>query len=66
MNKLNKGDFVKVGNDIGVIVFLENENNTPEEHLSVWYGECNKEGIPKYRTVPANYCKKQESTENYH
>lgn len=66
MEKINKGDFVKVGNDIGVVIFLEYENNTPEEHLGVWFGEQNEVGNPKYRTVPAEYCLKHKSIESYH
>ena len=66
MTKLKKGDFIKVGNDIGVIVFLERENDTPKEHIGVWYGELNNEGNPKYRTVPTEYCKKLDSIESYH
>ena len=48
MNTLNKGDFVKIGNDTGVIVFLAGEKDTPNEHLGIWYGETNEQGIPKY------------------
>jgi len=61
-----KGDFVKVGNAIGVIVCLENENKTPEDHLGIWYGEKNEKGKPKYRTVPLEYCELIEDVESYH
>ena len=66
MTKFKKGDFIKVGNSFGVIVFLEGENDTPEEHTSVWYGELNKEGKPKYRTVPTEYCEKTDKFESHH
>jgi hypothetical protein len=66
MTKLSKGDFVKIGNTFGVIVFLEGENNTPNEHTGVWYGELNHEGKPRYRTVPTEYCEKIDSIESYH
>ncbi len=66
MELLKKGDFVTVGKSIGVVVFLENENETPEEHTSVWYGELNNEGKPKYRTVPTEYCEKISDIEMYH
>jgi len=61
MITLNKGDFIKVGNDTGVIVFLERENNTPEDHIGIWYGELSKDGKPMYKTVPTAYCKKIDS-----
>ncbi len=66
MNELHKGHFVKIGNDIGVIVFLEGEKNTPTEHVGIWFGETNEQGNPKYRTVPRDYCKKINSIESYH
>ena len=66
MEKFLKGDFVSVGNDIGVIVFLEFENQTPEDHLGVWYGEQTDEGKPKCRTVPADYCKPIQDVAIYH
>ena len=66
MEPLKKGDFVKVGKEVGVVVFLENENETPEDHLSIWYGETNEQGNPKYRTVPAEYCEKTDNFEAYH
>ncbi|MBW1294153.1 hypothetical protein [Aquimarina litoralis] len=66
MKQLHKGDFVKVGNDIGVIVAIEGENNIPIDHLGIWYGEKNDLGNPKYRTVPAEYCEKTTSAESYH
>jgi len=66
MDTLKKGDFIKVSKDIGVIVFFEGENETPDEHLGVWFGEISKDGNPKYRTVPNEYCKKVEHIEVYH
>ena len=66
MSTLNKGDFIKVGSDIGVIVYLEGENNTPEEHIGIWYGEISVEEKPMYKTVPLIYCKKVKAIKNYH
>lgn len=66
MNKPSKGDFVKIGNDIGVIILLAGEKDTPSEHLGIWFGETNEQGNPKYRTVPIDYCKKLNSIEGYH
>jgi len=66
MKKLQKGDFVKVGKDIGVVVLLENESEIPEEHLGIWYGEITIEGKVLYRTVPVDYCEKIENIEAYH
>lgn len=66
MKKHKPGQFVKVGNDIGVVVCMENEDNTPEDHLGIWYGEINEAGMPKYRTVPAEYCIVVEKVEVYH
>ncbi|WP_299435630.1 hypothetical protein [uncultured Aquimarina sp.] len=64
--ELNKGDFVKIGNDTGVIVSLAGEKDTPAEHVGVWFGETNEKEKPKYRTVPIDYCKKLNSIDVYH
>lgn len=66
MNTFRKGDFVWVGKDIGVVVFLEKESETPEDHLGIWYGETDNEGIPRYRTVPVEYCERIKNVEEYH
>ncbi len=65
---IHKGQFVKVGKDFGVVVFLEYENNTPEEHLGIRYGELSDNGNPLYRTVPSEYCKLVDESElgSYH
>lgn len=63
---MDKGDFVKVGNDIGTIVFLENENTVPKNHVGVWYGELDSNNNPKYRTVPIEYCKVITTITYYH
>ncbi len=65
MTNLKKGQFVQVDNAIGVIVFLELENSVPEDHLGIWYGEFS-DNTPKYRTVPAEYCKLVSSIKSYH
>ena len=61
-----KGQFVLVGKEIGVIVYLENEDNVPEEHIGVWYGELSNENTPKYRTVPKEYCALIYNVDTYH
>ena len=66
MKALQKGDFVTVGKDVGVVVTLENEDYTPEEHLGIWYGEKTEQGAPKYRTVPTAYCVRVTESEAYH
>lgn len=53
---MKKGDFVILNNDLGVIVTLEYEKNTPEDHFGVWFGEKNELNYPIYRTVPIEYC----------
>jgi hypothetical protein len=66
MSKKEKGAFVSVGDHIGVIVKLSEEDGTPEEHLGIWYGETNEMNVPKYRTVPEEYCILVEQSEDYH
>ena len=61
-----KGQFVQVGKAIGVIIFLENEDNVPEDHIGVWYGELSNEKTPKYKTVPKEYCELVYSIDSYH
>lgn len=68
MKQFEKGNFVKVGEEVGVVIFLENEQETPEEHLGIWYGETNAQGKPRCRTVPTAYCEiiEAEAIEKYH
>ncbi len=66
MTQFKKGDFVKVGNDIGVVVGLSEEKEIPDEHLGIWYGEITDESIPSFRTVPEEFCFLIENTESYH
>jgi len=61
-----KGSFVKVGDDVGVVVFAEGDTDIPAEHIGVWYGELSGENLPKYRTVPSEYCEIIKSVESYH
>ncbi len=61
-----RGQFVKVSTSVGVVVFLENENGAPDEHLGIWYGELTEDGTPKYRTVPAEYCIPITDVSSYH
>lgn len=66
MKEIEKGHFVQVGAAVGVVVYLENENNTPDGHLGIWYGELIDSQIPKYRTVPKEYCKLVTKVDSYH
>ncbi len=66
MKELERGQFVKVGFSKGVVVFLEFQNNTPEGHLGIWYGEVTSGGVPTYRTVPKEYCTPIDKVESYH
>ena len=51
------GRFVRVGNDLGVVVGLPNQGGVPDEHYAIWYGQCLQDGVtPLARTVPAEYC----------
>ena len=62
MANIEKGQFVRVGDSIGVVVTLDLEN----EHVGVWYGELADSETPKYRTVPVEYCELINKVESYH
>lgn len=64
--ELLKGSFVKIDGDIGVVVGLGGENNIPEEHLGIWYGQTTENNIPLYCTVPEEYCIKLNDSESFH
>ena len=66
--KNDLGKFVLVGDSIGVIVGLPGEENVPEEHYAIWYGQqSNKNNlVPLSRTVPIEYCKIISENELYH
>jgi hypothetical protein len=64
--EIKKGDFVTVGKDIGVIVGFAEENDIPEEHFGVWYGETTEDNVPLYRSVPEEYCIKVDKSKTYH
>jgi hypothetical protein len=66
MKELEKGQFVSIGDNIGVVVALEFENDIPEDHLGIWYGEVTDNNIPLYKTVPKEYCTPVDSKESYH
>ena len=66
MKEFEKGQFVSVGDNLGVVVSLEFENETPEDHLGIWYGEVTDKNMPLYRTVPKEDCIPVESAESYH
>ncbi len=63
---VKKGSFVRVNNDVGVIVKIAGEDDIPEEHLGVWYGETTVDNIPKIRTVLKEYCHNINTSESYH
>ncbi len=63
---MKKGTFVKVGDDVGVIVTVAFEDQTPEEHVGIWFGEKDVNNIPMYRTVPEKYCKTILEVNQYH
>lgn len=60
------GQFVRVGNDLGIIASLSDHPNVPEDHVGVWYGERNEANLPKVRTVPQEYCELVDDVEYYH
>lgn len=52
------GEFVRVGQDLGVAVPLPaGWWVSPEglDHIGVWYGERDRDGRPRVRTVPVEY-----------
>jgi hypothetical protein len=51
---LKFGDFGQVGAHSCVVVRVP-EGCEVDDHLAVWYGEFNEDGVPKVRTVPAEY-----------
>jgi len=46
---------VTVGHDSGVVVAIFGDADVPEEHVAVWYGETDVQGVPRVRTVPEEY-----------
>ena len=44
-----------VGHDPGVIVAIFGDPDVPAEHVAVWYGEMDAQGVPRVRTVPEEY-----------
>jgi len=56
MRPLERGQFVMVGPYAGVVVALLGEDPlVPEEHVGIWYGQKDDDGMPKVRTVPEEY-----------
>ena len=60
------GSFVKVGNHVGVIVGYPDQENIPEDHLAIWYGQTTEDNSPRIRTVPEEYCEPVDKIEYYH
>jgi hypothetical protein len=56
MTSLERGQFVMVGPYPGVVVALFGDDPmVPEEHVGIWYGQTDDDGVPKVRTVPKEY-----------
>ena len=60
-----RGDFVELDGLIAVVVGVEGDENVPEEHVALWFGEpaCIRRSqggpggqTPVVYTVPAEYC----------
>lgn len=62
------GTFVVVGNSLGVIVGYPDEDDIPEEHYAVWYGQHadTDDNVPLARTVPMDYCLPITGFQTYH
>ena len=62
------GKFVNVGGSIGVIVGIPDDENIPEDHYAIWYGQISETvlGKPRVRTVPIEYCEFINEIEYYH
>ncbi len=63
------GQFVAVGESIGIIVAYPVGKDIPEEHLAVWFGEIRREEgklLPNVRTVPEEYCIPVDGMSLYH
>jgi len=63
---MGKEDFVAIDKDIGVVIAVELENNIPEDHLGIWFGEKDELNNPLYRTVPIKYCTWVKKIVSYH
>lgn len=51
----SKGDFVKINDDIGVVVATGDElGGDLLDHTGVWFGIC-EDGIPEVCTLPTEY-----------
>lgn len=61
------GRFVRVGDDLGVVVGLPNQGGVPDEHYAIWYGQRMPDGVtPLARTVPVEYCQVIDGYATYH
>lgn len=50
-----KGDFVSVNREVGVVVKTGEElPGDMGDHTGVWFGEC-VDGVPEARTIPTEY-----------
>jgi hypothetical protein len=63
---MNKGDFVEVDGLLAVVVGAAGDENVPDEHLALWFGDpqgkrLSQGGagnlIPEVWTVPIDVCR---------
>lgn len=64
-NLIPIGSFVRVGDDVGIVVGWPDTEHVPSEHYAVWYGSLDESAVPCCRTVPIEYCEPVD-TANYY
>ena len=52
---LLRGQFVTVGGALGVVVANYGDHDIAEDHVAMWYGEVDLNGLPRARTIPEEY-----------
>jgi hypothetical protein len=63
---LLRGQFVTVGNSVGVVVGTYEDRNVPEDHVAVWFGEITANGDPRVKTVPEESATPLEKLAEYY
>jgi hypothetical protein len=54
----DKGDFVKINKQVGVVVFTGKEMSEDlQDHTGVWFG-THENGAPEIWTIPTEYLKR--------
>jgi len=65
--RFEKGDFVELDGLIAVVVGVSGENDLPDDHIALWFGEDDQKRIsqggsgnviPQVWTVPIELCMK--------